>query len=327
MKISTAIIASLIAAANTVAAMDAQAQASYPSSPIRILVAYPPGGFPDTTTRILGEQLRKHFNQQIIVENRPSAGTIVAGQAVTRSAPDGYTLLAADSQMWGIAPNTIKDFPFDPINDFEPVSIFATTANFLVTSATVPVTGNLKDLLDYIKANPGKLNYGTAGIGSLHHLTMTALRARTGIEANHVPYKGNAQILPALVSGEVGFAFQSLAALPRFVADGKIRMFAIAANNRSKVFPDIPTFEEFGIKDMEFLGTMALLAPKGTPKDVISKLADAVKAGAQDPEFKKRIDAIGVDSPALAPQETAAWIKREAAALTAAAKEANIKPE
>ena len=308
-------------------ATTAVAQSAYPTAPIRILVSYPPGGFPDTVTRIFGDQLRKSLNQPILIENRPSAGSIIAGQAVARAAPDGYTLLAGDSQMWGIAPAMFKSLPYDAIKDFEPVSVFATTSNYLVVSATVPVSGGLPELLAFLKANPGKYNYGTAGIGSLHHLTMETLIAQTGLQVSHIPYKGNSQILPALVAGEVAIGVQSLTALPNFVKQGKIRMVAIAADKRSKAYPDMPTFDEFGIKGMGLIGTMALLAPKGTPAPVIERLWQAVKAASQDAELIKRIEGVGADPHSLSPAESTEWIRKEAAALMAAAKLAKIEPE
>ncbi len=322
-------LASALIAAGLVAAGPAAvvAQTSFPSAPIRILVAYPPGGFPDTVTRIYGDQLRKSLNQQILIENRPSAGSIIAAQTVARATPDGYTLLAADSQMWGIAPAMFKSLPYDAINDFQPISVFATTSNYLVVSATVPVSGGLPELLAFLKDNPGKYNYGTAGIGSLHHLTMETLVSQTGLKVSHIPYKGNSQILPALVAGEVAFGVQSGTALPNFVKQGKIRILAIAADKRSKLYPEMPTFDEFGIKGMGLLGTMALLAPKGTPAPIIERLSEAVKAASQDAELIKRFEAAGSDPNGLSPSESVTWIKNEATALMAAAKLAKIEPE
>ena len=323
-----ALASALIAAGGSIALQPpAIAQNNYPSATIRILVAYPPGGFPDTVTRIYGDQMRKNLNQQIVIENKPGAGSIVAAQTVARSTPDGYTLLAGDSQMWGIAPAMFKSLPYDAIKDFEPISVFATTSNYLVVSAMVPVSGGLPELLAFLKDNPGKYNYGTAGIGSLHHLTMETLVAQTGIKVSHVPYKGNSQILPALVAGEVAFGVQSGTALPNFVKQGKIRILAIAAEKRSKLYPDMPTFDEFGIKGMGLLGTMALLAPKGTPANVIERLAEAVKTASQDAELIKRFEGVGADANGLSPSESVEWIRKEAAALMAAAKLAKIEPE
>ena len=328
MKTRTAIIATLGMCASALAAtLPAYAQTNYPASAIRILVSYPPGGFPDTVTRIYGEQLRKQFNQQILIENRPSAGSVIAGQAVARAAPDGLTLLAGDSQMWGIAPAMFKTLPYDVAKDFEAISVFATTSNYLVVSTTVPVSGGLPELLAYLKANPGKYNYGTAGIGSLHHLTMETLINQTGLQVKHIPYKGNSQILPALSAGEVVIGVQSLTALPGFVKQGKIRMIAIAADNRSKAYPDMPTFDEFGIKGMGLIGTMAFLAPRGTPAPIVERIAQAVKEASQDTELLKRIENVGAEAVGLSPAETAEWIRKETAALLVAAKLAKIEPE
>lgn len=305
----------------------AVAQDTYPNRPIKVVVGYPPGGFPDTMARIFGERIGRIFNQAVIIENRPSAGTLVAGDAVARSAPDGYTLLAADSQMWGISSLVYKSMPFDALRDFEPVSMMATTSNFLIVSTTFPEKGGFKEVVAHLKANPGKYRYGTAGIGSLHHITLEMFKARTGVDIEHLPFKGGSQILPAIAAGEVSIAVQSLAALPAYVKQGKVRILGLAGAKRSTQLPDVPTLEELGVADMDFLGSMGFLMPKGTPKPIIERFAAAVKQASQDPELLKRLEHVGVDSVSTTPGEMAQWMKNDVELYKKAGAVAQLRAE
>ena len=316
-------IASLALAAPSVA----RAQSDWPNKQIRILVAYPPGGFPDTQARLFGARLNKILNQPVVIENRPSAATIVAGETVARSAPDGYTLLAADSQMWGIAPLIYKTLPFDPMADFTPISILSSTYNAMVISTKFPFPEDPLKLIEFLKANPDKYFYGTAGIGSLHHLTVEVLKARTGIKIQHIPFKGSSQILPSLAEGEIAIGFQSITSLPTFVKQGKVRPVAIAGKKRVALYPEVPTFDEIGIKGMDLPGTMALLGPKGMPPAIVDRIVQALKQGAADPELLSRLETLNVDPVASTPEEMVTWMKNDVAAFSEAAKLADLKPE
>lgn len=303
------------------------AQSDWPTKQIRILVAYPPGGFPDTQARLFGARMSKILNQPVVIENRPSAATVIAGEAVAKSAPDGYTLLAGDSQMWGIAPLIYKSLPFNPMTDFTPITILSSTYNAMVVSTKFPFPDEPLKIIEFLRANPDKYFYGTAGIGSLHHLTVEVLKARTGIKIQHIPFKGSSQILPALAEGEIAVGFQSITSLPTFVKDGKIRPVAIAGKKRVKLFPDVPTFEELGIKGMDLIGTMALLGPKGLPAPIVDRIVQAIKQAAVDPELLSRLDSLNVDAVASTPSEMVAWMKNDLAAFSEAAKLADLKAE
>jgi len=315
-----------IAVVGAVASQAAVAQTDYPSRPVRVLVAYPPGGFPDTTARLYSDQLGKIFHQSFIVENKPSSGTIIAGEAVAHAAPDGYTLLAADSQMWAIAPLMYK-LPFDPMKDFEPISMLSENSNYLSISPKSPIPPNLPDAIKFLKAHPSQFHYGSAGIGSFHHLLMEVFQAKTGIKLVHVPFKGTAQILPALSEGEIAIANHSLASVASYLAQGKIKMIGIIAAKRSASYPDVPTMQEGGVSGMDIPGTMALFAPKGTPRPIIDRLGQAIKTAIGEPDLRQRMDSLSVTPIGTSPEETTAAMKADFTAFSAVAKDANLKPE
>lgn len=327
MKRLNSVVASVLALGLASLAWPAMPQETYPSRPIKIVVGYPPGGFPDTVTRLFADALGRNLHNPVIVENRPSAGTLVAGNFVANSAPDGYTLLSADSQMWGISPLLYRNMPFDPFGSFEPVSMMATTSNFIIVSSDFPAQGGFKEVLAHLKANPGRYRYGSAGIGSLHHITMEMFKAQTGAEMEHLPFKGSSQILPALFAGEVAIAVQALASLPAYVKQGKVRVLAVASSTRSAQMPDIPTLEELGVPEMSLLGSLALLAPRQTPKPVIDRIAAAVKAATKDPALVEKLTAIGVDPVGSSPAELGARMKDDVALYRKAAEAAKLKAE
>ena len=318
--------ASAVVAMIALAPCGAFAQADYPSRPVRIFVAYPPGGYPDTMARLFGDQMGKALGQPFIVENRPSAGTMIAGEAVAHAAPDGYTLLAADSQMWAIAPLMYK-LPFDPMKDFEPISILSEISNYLSVSAKSPIPPQLSEAIAYLKQHPNKFHYGSAGVGSFHHLLMEVLQSKTGIKLVHVPFKGTSQLLPALADGEIAIANHSLASVASYLAQNKIKMIGIIAAKRSALYPDVPTMAEGGVAGMDISGSIALFAPKGTPRPIIDRLGQAVTTAIGRPELRRRMDALSVTPVGNSPEETAAAMKADFIAFSAVAKDANLKPE
>jgi tripartite-type tricarboxylate transporter receptor subunit TctC len=308
------------------ASLTAASAQDYPNKVIKLIVGYPPGGFPDTMARLFGDQMAKLLNQTVVVENKPSAGAVIAGETVAKAAPDGYTLLVSDVQIWAIDPLIYKSLPFDPYKDLVPVSILGTTPLFLVVSSKLGVA-NFKELSALLKANPGKYNYSTAGIGSLHHFATEMLKAKAGFEITHVPYKGSTQILPALASGEVALGFQALSQLPTFVQQGTVNVVAVATAKRSSAMPNIPTFSELGVDEIDFPGSMGILAPKGTPSVIVDKVSAAIRAATKSPELAEKLAKLGIDAVGSTPSETAAWIKRDAEQYAKAAEFAGIKPD
>jgi len=316
-----------LGAAAALGGADAQPSASYPEKPIHLVVGYPPGGFPDTMARLFGDQLGKRLNQPVIVDNKPSAGAVIAAETVARSATDGYSLLVSDVQVWAIDALIYKTLPFDPFRDFTPITILASAPNFFVMSSLLPVSNEFDRLIAFLKQHPHTYNYGTAGIGSIHHFTMELLKSKTGISVTHVPYKGGNQVLPALASGEVALGIQSLSQLPTFLRQGTVKTVAVATAKRSPALPDVPTLAELGVADMDLPGSMGLLAPKGTPPDIVAKIAAAIKEAAQDSALQSKLSSLGVVPVANTPQEMADWMKSDAARYAKAAELAGIKPD
>jgi len=318
----------IVFAATGVCAVAAQAiaQTDYPHKPVKILVSYPPGGFVDTMARLFGDRMGKELHQPVIIENRPSSGSIIAGETVTRAAPDGYTLLVADISMWAISPFMYK-LPFDPMKDFEPVSMLGENNNYLSVSSKSPIPANLPEAIKFLKAHPGQFHYGTPGVGSFHHLLMAIFESKTGVKLVHVPFKGVAQILPALAEGEIAIANHSLAGVSAYQSQGKIKLIGIIGGKRSTSYPDVPTMAEGGVQGMDIPGTIGLFAPKGTPRPIIDRLFQAVKASTIDPDMRNRLNALTVTPLGISPEETTAMMKKEFSVFSAAAKDANLKPE
>ena len=304
-----------------------QDSADYPSRPIRILVGSAPGGFPDTMARLFGEQIGRRLKQTVTIENRPGAGTAIVSQTVARAKPDGYMLLVADSSMWAISPHVYKSWPVHSIDDFAPISLLGRAANFLALSTHMPVPTDLKAVIAHLKANPDKYNFGSSGIGSMHHLTFEIFMARTGVKLQHVPFKGTTMVLGALAGGEIGLAFQSASQLPGFVRQGKARVLAVSMARRSPAMPEVPTLAELGIEGMDLPGYIGLLAPKDTPQAIISMLHGAVIAAIGDPDLLRRLEGIGVEPSGATPAETVEWMRKETAIFARAVKDAGIQPE
>lgn len=301
------------------------AQNSYPVKQITLVVGFGPGGFPDITTRIFANQLSKQLGTTVVVLNRPSAGTLVAADSVARAAPDGYTLLAADSTMWGITPIAFKKVPFNPMTDFEPVSIMAKAPVVLVTSGTLPFSNDFKEMISFFKKSPGKYSYGTAGVAGFHHLVIELLQSKVGIQLNHLPYKGSSQILPALGSGEVSLAFQSPTQIQNFLKEGKIKAFAVTGSDRVPILPNTPTLGELGVKGMELYGVMALLAPKGTPSQIIQRLAKEMSTAAKNDALKRRFEAQSTIAVGSSPDELLTMMKSDISSFSEAARIAKLQ--
>ena len=280
----------------------------YPRQPIRMIVPYAAGGLPDTMTRLIGARLGEQLGQQIVVENRGGAGGIAGAEAVARAAPDGYTLLVADVGQVAINPLLFAKLPYDPQKDFVPLSLLGTTGLFLCLNETVP-SNTFKDLVSFVKANSGKLNYGSSGPGSIHHLATEALKAALGLDIVHVPYKGMGQAVPALLGGQVSMLFSALPAIEAHVKSGKVKIVAVRTAKRSPQAPEVPTVAELGVPGYDFAPEIGVLAPAGTPAAVAQKLAAELAKAAKHPDTVKRFAQLGIDAVGSTPQEYAAVIR------------------
>jgi tripartite-type tricarboxylate transporter receptor subunit TctC len=282
----------------------------YPSRPIRMIVAYPPGGGTDIVGRFMAQKLTEQLGQNVVVDNRGGATGNIGTEMVARANPDGYTML-----MGNVAPNAInvslfKTLPYDPVKDFAPVSLVAITPNILVVNPAVPVK-TVKDLIGLAKAKPGTINYPSAGIGSSSHLAGELLRSLAGVDIVHVPYKGGGPALVDVLSGQMQIMFATLPAAMPHVKSGKLRPVAMTTAKRSIAMPDLPTVAESGVPGYEAATWYGLLLPARMPAPIVDRLhAETVKALAV-PELRERLVGQGFEPVGSTPAEFAAYIKSE----------------
>jgi tripartite-type tricarboxylate transporter receptor subunit TctC len=281
---------------------------SYPTRPVRVLVGFPPGGGTDIMARLLAPKLSETLGQQYVVENRPGATTNIASAMVATSAPDGYTLLFTTSAL-AINMSLYKNLTFDAVRDFAPVSVFAESPNLLVAHASAGAS--VKELLAQARAKPGAMNYSSAGAGTSQHLAGELFKARTGAQIVHIPYKGTAASLTAVIAGEVQFSFANVPAILGHVKSGRIRALAVLAPKRSDLMPDVPTMKEAGVQDVEVPVWYALLAPAATPREIVRTLADATMRAARSPELKQKLIEQGTEPVGNTPEEFARLLKEE----------------
>jgi tripartite-type tricarboxylate transporter receptor subunit TctC len=273
----------------------------YPTRPVKVVVPYAPGGLPDTIARLVGTKLGESLGQQIVVENVGGAGGINGVTEVVKAAPDGYTLLVADVGQIAINPHLFSKLPYAPLKDLAAVSLIGTSPLYLVAHPSVPAN-SLKELVALAKAQPGKLNYGSSGIGSIHHLATEALKAGFGIDIVHVPYKGTGQSVPALLGGQVSLLYAALPSIAGHLKDGKVKMLALSAAKRSPQTPDVPTVAESGIPGYDFVAEIGMLAPAGTPRDVVSRLAGEVAKAVKQNDVVQRFAQLGIDPVGSTPE-------------------------
>ncbi len=271
------------------------------TKPLRIVVGFTPGGAADVMTRIIAKGLATELGTQVIVDNKPGAGTNIANESVAKSAPDGYTLLFTSPAVT-INMSLYKDPHYDARRDFAGVSIFSESTNLLVVPAKLPAR-SVKELVAMAKDKPGSLNYSSAGQGTTQHLAGELFKLRTGTNIVHVPYNGSAPALTALIAGDVQLAFINPVAAGPHVKSGKLRALAVAGARRTALFPDVPTMKEAGVEGVEVALWYGLLAPRQTPRDIVHTLAAAVAKAARDPELLKRLAADGAEPVGNSPEE------------------------
>ena len=299
----------------------------WPSRPIRFVVPLPPGGSPDYLSRLLSEHLQPMLGQPFIVENKPGAGGGIARDFVAKAPPDGYTILMSESSHIMSAATGVKA-PYDPISDFQPISLAATIPFGLTVNSSMPVH-TLKEFLDYAKKSPKPLTYGTAGIGAPHQFAVELLRSMTGINVVHVPYKGSAGIIPALLSGEIDFTIAAENSLLPHYKSGKLRPIAIAASKRTAILPDVPTIAEAGpLPGYAVDVWLGVMAPAGTPRPIVDRLNAEINKVVRDPQIvKERMNTVGLEAVGSTPEQLLETMKTELAKYTKLARDANIQPE
>lgn len=245
------------------------------------------------------------LGQQFIVDNRPSAGGIVGCELVAKSPADGYTLLVADVSQTAINPHLYARLPYDPLKDYAAVSLMGIAPLFLVAHPSVPAN-NFRDLIALVKSKPGQFNYGSSGTGSVHHLSMEALKTAFGLDMVHVPYKGTGQSVPALLGGQVALLYSAGPSIVPHVKTGKVKILAVNTAKRSPQAPDVPTVAEFGVPDYDYPAEIGVMAPAGTPAPIIAKLSAELQKAVRLPEVSVRFAQLGIDPVASSAEEYAA---------------------
>ena len=286
----------------------------YPSKPIKFVVPYPPGGPLDTMARLLAEKAKASLGQQVVVENKPGAGGNIGADVAAKAAPDGYTLVMGAVATHAINPWLYSSIPYDPVKDFAPVMLVASVPNVLIINkdfAAQNKINSVADLIAYGKNNPGKLNYGSGGNGSAGHLAGELLRARTKLDAVHVPYQGASPAQLALLSGQTQFMFDNQAAAAGLIKDDKVKALAVTTGKRSVVLKDLPTMEEAGVKPFDIGTWFGVFTTGGTPAPVVDKLYKAYSAALADPEVVKRLQTMGSNASSLTPAQFADMVRQE----------------
>lgn len=301
-------VVALAFAAATLPATVAQAQ-EWPSRPVRIVVPFSPGGAVDGPTRVIAQELAKRWNVGVVVDNKPGAGGTIGTEIVAKAPPDGYTLLLA-SQTNAISASIYKTLPYDPIEDFAPISLLGREPGVLVVHPSFPAR-TLKEFIGYVKENPGKIDYASSGNGSGQHLFMAKLASMTGMKMTHVPYKGSGQATADLLGGVVPVSIPGTAGMVAHIKAGRLRAIAVTGANRSPQLPDVPTIIEAGVPGYEAYVWMGLLAPKGTPQSVIDRIyRDSLEALASA-EAKSYMTNAGMEIVGSTPQEFARFFRDE----------------
>jgi tripartite-type tricarboxylate transporter receptor subunit TctC len=291
-------------------AAGAQAQ-SWPAKPVRIVVAYPPGGGIDVLARQLAEKLTPQWGQPVIIENKPGANTIVATDSVAGSAADGYTVLMTTDATFSINPHLYAKLPYDAQRDFAPVTMLVLLQQLLLAHPSVQAT-TLEELIRLAKAKPGTINYASYGSGSQPHLAGEMLKHKAGIDLAHVPYKGISLAVPAVMAGEVQLTFAGIATSTAPLKSGRAKALAIGGAKRSPLFPEVPTFAELGYPEVETHAWFGLFLPAGAPREAITRIYQDSRKIVEDPEFRDRqLVARGYEPVGSSPEEFSGYIRKD----------------
>jgi len=299
---------------------------SYPSRPIRLVVPYAPGGVSDITGRIVAQKMAELLGQSVVVENRAGAGGMVGTGSVAKSAPDGYTIVLSSLSAYAIGPRLVKTPLYDPINDFTAIASVALAPTILTVNTALPFQ-DLQQLIAFAKTNPGKLNYGSSGIGSVAHISAEVLRASTGIELVHIPYKSAAQAYPDMIGGSLSMVFDALPSAIQHIRSGKARPVAMMSDRRASLVPEVPTFAEAGYPEATLRLWVGLHGPAGLPGAIVQKLNETAAKAVAAPDVRERFTAVGADAYATSPQQFAELVRGDVERLGRMMAAAGIKAE
>ena len=308
------------------AASGALAQA-YPSKPVRVLTGYPPGGPTEVIGRVLCDYLSRTMGQPFVLEGKPGAAGNLAGELMVNAPHDGYTLNIAGLGILAVNKVLYGDkMPYDPATAFVPITTLVRLPVILEVSTKVPAA-TYKDFIAYAKANSGKLNHGSPGVGTLPHLAAALFAQRAGFKSEHVPYRGTGPFSQGMMQGELQWAFDVAQTAMSMAKNGQVRVLAVTSKQRYAAFPDAPTLDELGMKDAEWTTYFGLIGPSGMPKDIIRKLHDEIVKGWKDPEVTQRLKNAGLDPATNSPEEFAKIIERDRTIWSAVVRENNIKAD
>lgn len=299
---------------------------TYPVRPIRVIVPFAPGGASDLLPRMLGQKLSEAWGQQVIVDNRPGAAGNIGMELGAKAQPDGYTLLSAPNGNLVVNPHMYARLSYDVFRDFAPITLIAAVQNVFVVHPSIPVK-NVRELVALAKAQPGTLTYGSPGNGSQGHVGVELLKMMAGIDMTHVPYNGVGPVMRELMGGQISLALaQTQAAIPH-IQSGKLRVIAAASAKRLTIFPELPTVAESGNAGFEAVSWYALMAPAGTPKDIISRLSAECSRAVQLSDIRERLGAIGAEAVGSSPEQLTATMRTESARWAKVIKVANIRAD
>ena len=299
------------------------AHAEYPDRPLRIVVAWPPGGVIDIMARFIGQRLSEQLGQAVVVENRVGVYGILGTTWVAKSPPDGYTLQAVTAETHAVNPHLYKEITYDVARDFAPIALFG-RSNFVLATKASLASGNVQEFIALAKASPGRLSIGSYGVGSTSHLAMAALEEATGTSFLHVPYRGVGPVVNALLTQEIDAAFVTPHIVVGLQKDGKVKILGAAAPRRMALAPDVPTFTEQGIEGFVGGNWYGIVAPRGIPQPVQAKLASALQNIAASPSFRQQAKTLGIDADYLDPTQFSAFLAAENQRLGALTKARNI---
>jgi tripartite-type tricarboxylate transporter receptor subunit TctC len=313
----------LALAAFCVAAAHAQ---TFPQRTVTLVVPYSAGGLPDTVARVVGQKLSEKWGQPVVVENKPGGNGVVAAQFLASRPADGYTLMVTDGTMFSVNPHLYKSLPYDAQKDFTFITLVARAPLFLAVHPTLPVA-NFTEFVALVKSRPGQFNYGSSGIGSIHHLTMESIKASLGLDMVHVPFKGTGQSIPALVSNQINAVFSAMPSLAGFVKEGKVRLIAVNSAHRSGLAPDVATVDESAIPGFDFAPTIGISASTGIAASTVQKVSADVTELLRDPALAERLTVLGIEPVGGPPQVYIDQVRADHARFERAVKAAGTKGE
>lgn len=303
----------------------AQSQVSYPNKPIRFVVPYPPGGGTDIVARLVAQKMSASMGQQVVVDNKPGASTIIGTDLVAKAPPDGYSIgLVTDSH--AINPTFFPKLPYDSVNDFAPVSQLVFVPLVLVAHPSLNVK-SVPELVALAKQRPGRINYASIGNGTPHHLAMEWMKSIASIHMTHIPYKGVAPALADLVAGQVDVMFTGTSSAAPYVQQGRLVPLAMSSAKRQPSFPHTPSVAEAGLAGFDFMTWYGVVAPAGTPREIIQRLSREVAAALDQPDVKERLNTLGVVPAASSPEQFGAFMRKEATSLARLVKLTGVKPD